>query len=146
MVIAKTAVAVSAVADEDAAAAAVAVVGEAKVEVEKVAPRADRPWVAQKVVGQRTRSLPRPHLCRRVTVAIIIMRTVARERARASSRALLRNTANPVMSRSSRASHIRLLRHNRTTGLHRPNSGSHLRRRDPRANHGQRNRGRIRNT
>ena len=130
MAIAKTVVAVSAVAGGDAAVADVAVVDEAKVEVAKVAPRADRPWVAQKVGGQRTPSLPRPHRCRRVTVAII-MRTVARERAQANNRALLRNTANLVMSRSSRASHVRLLMPSRTTGLRSPNSGTHLRRRDP---------------
>ena len=130
MVIAKTAVAVSAVADEDADAADVAVVDEAKVEVAKVAPRADHPWVAQKEVGgQRTRSLPRPHRCRRVT-AVTITRTVVHERARANSRALLRNTANLVMSRSSRASHVRLPMHSRTTGLRNPNSGTHLRRLD----------------
>lgn len=130
MVIAKTAVAVSAVADEDADAADVAVVDEAKVEVAKVAPRADHPWVAQKEVGgQRTRSLPRPHRCRRLTVATII-RTVVLERARASSRALLRNTANLAMSRSSRATHAKLVRHSRTTGLRSLNSGTHLHRRD----------------
>ena len=125
MVIAKTAVAVSAVADEDADAADVAVVDEAK-----VAPRADHPWVAQKEVGgQRTRSLPRPHRCRRLTVVTII-RTVVHERARASSRALLRNTASLAMSRSSRATHAKLVRHSRTTGLRSLNSGTHLHRRD----------------
>src|ERR1700688_4391286 len=113
MVIAKTAVAVSAAAAEDADAADVAAVDEAKVEVAKVAPKADRPWVAQKVAVQRTRSLPRPHRCRTATGATIT-RTVPRERVPANSRALLRNTASLAMSRSNRASHDRLVRHSRT--------------------------------
>jgi hypothetical protein len=87
-VIARTVVAASAVADEDADAADAAVVVEAKAAIATLAQWADHPWApavrmpaaVRMAAGQRIRSLPRPHRYRRVTVATITTRVVPRAR------------------------------------------------------------------
>ena len=117
--IGRTVATASAVADGDVAAADAVVAAEAKAAIAKVARRAV-PWaLARKAaVGQRTRSLPKPLQCRRLTV-VTITTTVARAKARTNSRVLRRSIARRATSRSrrvSRNSHVnrsRLMNRNR---------------------------------
>ena len=80
VVIDRTVVAASAAADEDADAADAVAAAEPKAAIARVARRP-----ARKAVGQKTRSLPKPLRCRRVTV-VTITTTVARAKARATVR------------------------------------------------------------
>jgi hypothetical protein len=146
VVIDRTVVAASAAADEDADAADAVAAAEAKAAIGRVAPRA-----ARKAVGQKTRSLPKPLRCRRVTV-VTVTTTVARARARTNSRVFRRNIAkgttsrskhmsrssrvspNRRVSRNSRVSHSRSIVHpslsfglrNRTIGRLNLSSGTRL--------------------
>jgi hypothetical protein len=98
VVIDRIVVAASAAADEDADAADAVAEVEAKAAIAKVARRA-----ARKAVGQKTRSLPKPLRCRRVTV-VTITTTVARAKARTNSRAFRRNITKGTTSRSKQVS------------------------------------------
>jgi hypothetical protein len=107
VVIDRTVVAASAAADEDADAADAVAAAEAKAAIARVARRA-----ARKAVGQKTRSLPKPLRCRRVTV-VTITTTVARAKARTNSRVFRRNSAKGTTSRSKHASRSSRVNRNR---------------------------------
>jgi hypothetical protein len=115
VVIDRTVVAASAAADEDADAADAVAAAEAKAEIARVARRA-----ARKAAGQKTRSLPKPLRCRRVTV-VTTTTTVDRAKARTNSRVFRRSIAKGTTSRSklvsrsrSRVSRNRLVSHSRS--------------------------------
>jgi hypothetical protein len=108
VVIDRTVVAANAAADEDADAADAVAAAEAKGAIARVARRA-----ARRAVGQKTRSLPKPLRCRRVTV-VTITTTVARAKARTNSRVFRRNIAKGTTSRSKHMSRNRLVSHSRS--------------------------------